>query len=259
MPDLPETKEIHDELLYGLKVFHSFCMQKGIHYSLHGGTLLGAIREKGFIPWDDDVDLTMLRCDYEELRKASNEIPKFGYCYLNEDGGPVPTIAVQRPGKLKTFLDIFIYDGISENKFVAMTKLGCYAFLSVARKNKQDLDITKARGQYSGVKFMLITCVSQVERIIGKKRIEALLHRLQQSMMGHGRFIHRSNDRFVGAKIILPKTVMDSYCIVPFENEQLMIMKDYHSVLVSSYGEDYMQPKHDGGNAVAHQLIRKGL
>ena len=58
MPSLPEMKELHSEMLELLKLIHQYCEENGIKYTLHAGTLLGAIREHGFIPWDDDIDIT---------------------------------------------------------------------------------------------------------------------------------------------------------------------------------------------------------
>lgn len=61
---LQEIKQIELEIL---KEFHSFCVANNIRYFLAFGTLLGAIRYKGFIPWDDDVDVLVPRDDYDRL------------------------------------------------------------------------------------------------------------------------------------------------------------------------------------------------
>lgn len=62
-------QELHSVALDILKEIDGFCRPRNIRYSLAFGTLLGAARHKGFIPWDDDIDLVMPREDYERFRK----------------------------------------------------------------------------------------------------------------------------------------------------------------------------------------------
>ena len=62
------TREIQKNVYPILEVFHATCERHQIKYSMAYGTMLGAVRHKDFIPWDDDIDVFMLRSEYEKLQ-----------------------------------------------------------------------------------------------------------------------------------------------------------------------------------------------
>ena len=80
-----ETKRLWAVLLDLLLEFDRVCRKNGIKYMIDGGTLLGAVRHGGFIPWDDDIDVIMLRSEYEKLDKiASREFAAPYFWQTNE-------------------------------------------------------------------------------------------------------------------------------------------------------------------------------
>lgn len=68
-----EKKELFNVLLDLLSQFDKICRENDLEYSIFAGTLLGAIRHKGFIPWDDDIDIAMSRKDYNKLLQLSSD------------------------------------------------------------------------------------------------------------------------------------------------------------------------------------------
>ncbi len=123
------NEEIRDIQIKILKSIDSFCSENGIQYFLTGGTLLGAIRHNGYIPWDDDIDIVMYRDDYNKFIKLYNAAKLEYYAFsLLDSGYNYPFCKVCDNSTLLTennirvheidmgvFVDIFPLDKIPEN------------------------------------------------------------------------------------------------------------------------------------------------
>lgn len=123
-------EEIQQESLNILRRFNAFCEENRLRYSLAGGSLLGAVRHQGFIPWDDDIDVMMPRPDYEKLRLLAPELRNDtgfdlrGFPDLLSEETPImmlvnPIIKKKpfyRQSVLDFGMDILPVDGLPENE-----------------------------------------------------------------------------------------------------------------------------------------------
>lgn len=117
------TDAIRANLMKGFRFLTDFFQRNGLTYVGSYGTVLGAVRHKGFIPWDDDIDLCMMRADYERLLALRPELQKEGYDIVTyrDKGYYLPFAKVvdlsttlwehkQLPFILGNFIDIFPLD-----------------------------------------------------------------------------------------------------------------------------------------------------
>ncbi|WP_270518116.1 LicD family protein [Megamonas funiformis] len=122
-------RDIQKEELKILLEFDSFCKNYNLKYYLSGGTLLGAIRHKGFIPWDDDIDVCMPRPDYMRFLKIFPEIYKGRYFLrcpernnfslpftkLMSKNIEISSLSIDKNMESNLWIDIFPVDGLSED------------------------------------------------------------------------------------------------------------------------------------------------
>ena len=108
----------HVLISYMLKNLKKICNKLDIKFWLHGGTLLGAVRHSGFIPWDDEVDLGMMREDLEKLKAHLKDNEEFEVKYFYFLGGIKSIMArfVFKNRNIPLFLDIFAYDYCNYSK-----------------------------------------------------------------------------------------------------------------------------------------------
>ncbi len=112
----PATGEFRDFQLATLALlidFDKICKQNNIHYWLDFGTLLGAVRHKGFIPWDDDIDLSLFRKDYDKIMDVvnNNTVNSDIIAKYNVEG---TFIKIRHKGIDDLFIDLFPVDEFGE-------------------------------------------------------------------------------------------------------------------------------------------------
>ena len=111
-----KNKHLHAELFYLLNAFHNICRNLHVRYFVTGGTLLGSVRHQGFIPWDDDLDVGVMKSDIGKVvKEITTKHPQFmlkfrngGWKFENHLSDTTASIKFIRKGR-PYFLDIFIY------------------------------------------------------------------------------------------------------------------------------------------------------
>ena len=251
---MKELNDVQEELLNALKWLNDFCIKKSILYSLHGGTLLGAVREKGFIAWDDDADVTFTRAEYQKFEALVFQ----ENCNLNiifDSDRRYPKIFFKREGKPAVWIDVFIYDAISESRIIQkLKKVTLYYYMMILRDSETFEIIRKTRKQNPVLLLFMKAVNAWGKHIPYEKKVQGAKNAAQR-FGGSGKLIHRANDQKSGINEIQPSYVMTKFVMIPFEDTELMVSVYYDEILTLSYGKDYMTPKKKINQATSDAVV----
>lgn len=243
---LSEFKELSIEILLTI---HNFCKKNNIKYSLACGTLLGAIRHKGFIPWDDDIDIYMLREDYNEfLRlfpKEFNNVsiaslqtnPKWNRCYAK--AFDTRTICIEEAKNdigIGLGIDVYPIDDVPDDidEFYRYNKKRKFL------QNLYQLKTLKVRKGRGMVKNLVVVLSRIFTCFISFRNLAKIMDKYAQKFNNKGfQHIYETCQGLFGKKHF-SKTVFDYTEDVSFEGYKLKGMSGYDEYLSSFYG-NYMQ------------------
>ena len=249
-----DTEEIKGISLEILDKVHEYCVSNNITYFLAYGTLIGAIRHKGYIPWDDDIDIIMPRPDYDRFISYFNGSYEHLYVLAPEINSqfymPYANVCDDRTVldegidnhhgiEMGVKIDVFPIDGTPEDDYTFFNTIKKINRLRwVLWKKKQSVKETfRYRGLVSALKQLFCTVAFSIfsySKIQNRIRELATSTSFESSKSVDAMVFNLYGDTRV------PKQVMENSILVDFEGRKYCAMKDYDFYLRNIYG-DYMQ------------------
>ena len=248
--EVTDISEIQQMELGIMEYIHEVCHKIGVKYFLSYGSLIGAVRHKGFIPWDDDMDICMLRDDYEKLQDYMIAHPDERYelmSYKNNVNYVYPFMKVQDnhtylveedvriDSDMGIYVDIFPVDGYEDDqafkdkmtKIIKKRQLSCYTFKGITNTKS----VVNSIIRYISVIIFYFTntnkYVSQIDELAKSRKVEDY----EQADY----LIYKDMNKPVWKREWIEDVETGN-----FEGKEFMIPKHYHEILTSDYG-DYMQ------------------
>jgi len=244
-----EMKKIEIDIL---KKINKICNDNNIKIYLGGGTLLGAIRHKGFIPWDDDIDLMLLREDYQKLLKIfdNNIIDDLKLLSYHNDSSyyypfakiiNINTVMYENEMKpinnLGIYIDIFPIDYLPTNKLVIewiFFKKRIFQSISAFSSVKNILSHTSNpikklyKKLFQGIfsKLPKNYCARKIDKLLIKNK------KTKNVVCISGSYVKKE---------IMPASYISDSVEVEFEGSMYLAPIGYHDYLVKHYGVNYMQ------------------
>lgn len=233
------TLEIQKGLLELIKKFDTFCNENGIRYSLNDGSLLGAIRHNGFIPWDDDLDIIVDRTNYYKLLNVPN-INNYGISIKSKLW--LDRIQLCNNTKLDNgncftpTLDVFILDIAPATRLHRKIKRIMIGFAQGMIKPKPDY----SRFSMTNKLFSFITYI--IGKLFTYEFKLKLYHKIAKDYGGkNSPYSSCYFEPFNDIGIIHKRDVLNKLEKHPFEDTEVSIISCYHEYLTEIYG-DYMTP-----------------
>ena len=239
-------EEIKEVELGVMDYIHNLCQKENINYSLAYGTLLGAVRHKGYIPWDDDVDISLKRDEYDKLYQAvlrdNDPIYKVA-SWENDARYPYPFYRVydartvyennyiENDIDLGICVDVFPFDYYADvNK--EMAKLDIYRRLSV-------YTLYGIHSKNAGLKNIIRYLLVLVFRLTRVKTWNKKMNLLSMQANDNDSIDYLMENKRTSTKF--EKTLLDKVMDSPFEDRTYKIPEASHQILSAIYGDDFME------------------
>lgn len=250
-----EMEEVKDILVGILEYFDEICKKHDIRYSLGYGTLLGAARHGGFIPWDDDIDVMVPEPDYHrflqlpelqsstsqyrihtiEMEQRNHEVYPYPFAKLADER--TTGIYMRTKDTFGAYIDIFPVVGIPEDE------KECKQYFQEFEKNKLKLSIGYRLDR--DMESLFIQKLKKIRRDFYWKRYAEYRERLADNIFKYNfEQSSRVNVSYwnYGEKEIFPKNMFENYTKLVFEGKSYPCIEEYDAYLRQMYGDWHQLP-----------------
>ena len=247
----PEIRQLQLKCLIIFDIVEKICREHDIKYSLCGGSVVGAHLYKGFLPWDDDIDIMMTRDNYNKfLEVAEDNLPE-GYSIINYQNSDYSTTLkisftkimdenttiVQENGDVMgVFLDVDVYDKVPEGILKHIDLFLCKRLLTINIGKKPGSSINNIFKN-----LCLDTILSNRRRYLSFfQKVAELLGRYSKNYTYRELF-----GAYHGYNMIpYDSNIFEHYTTIEFEGRQVMIVRDFIQYLQTRYNRtDFREPK----------------
>ena len=265
-----KIKAIQSAEIEILSVIDKICVENGIKYFLAGGTLLGAVRSGMPIEWDDDLDIGMLREDFDKFRNVCEKNLPEGYSYsspFNKSGSHYVLDKVRIDGTYFStdysyknrisdgvFVDIIVYDRTSNNKALQKAQLlvlsALYYCIILRWYNKA------RKGVHYGWSKVLLPILRIFPFKMYHKMFEFVISFYKNKINAHFLIDGVGKKRMDGA---MPIDGLEDTVYIDFDGIKAPVPIDYTGYLEYSYGKNYMEKPVLGKRTCPHDFVRIDL
>lgn len=258
MERTPITLDEHKKIMLNVLVeFARFCDEHCLMYYLDAGTLIGAVRHKGFIPWDDDIDVCMPQKDYDrfiELTRSSEgymsdhlqvEYPEdtiYPFLKVSDDRTVLVEFPDRNPMEVGIYIDVFPKYGIEDKKWSTKCLCKLCNFLGLVHWfNKYSIYAWARPGHNVQQKVIAWIGRRTVRNTVWPVRMQSwVMHRYaKRHPLEECKYVTTlTNGEY---HKLAPKECFDGFQWLDFEGGQFKGPKDYDTYLHCLYKGDYMQ------------------
>lgn len=246
-----------------LEIIDRVCREHNISYSLYAGTLLGAVRHHGFIPWDDDLDICMERSEYDRFLTVWTYAHPDGYLLQNKENTPTFTQSFSKIRKEHTtflqyeweagryhtgiFVDIFPIDRMPDGILSrSLFQWRCMQYQLLTREF-----VPPKGSRLQKLISRIILSVLPAEKRTAKR--QKLIHMITKDQDHNHHTV--ATERLATMKVALPPDLFDHYERLPFESGQYMCFSRWKDYLIEKFGDYMTLPPEEERTWMHHPLI----